>query len=97
MTRATTLAPITAGDPDFDVPTATPCCARSRRAGRRGWKPVGRKIGFTNRTIWPRYGVYQPMWAHVWAHTVHHATADRATLSLAPSCSRASSPKWCSS
>ena len=31
--------------------------------GRRlaaGWQPVGRKIGFTNRTIWPRYGVYEP-------------------------------------
>ena len=24
-----------------------------------GWKPVGRKIGFTNRMIWPRYGVYR--------------------------------------
>src|SRR5574342_1120654 len=25
-----------------------------------GWKPVGRKIGFTNRGIWPRYGVHDP-------------------------------------
>ena len=49
-----------------------------------GWRPVGRKIGFTNRTIWPRYGVYLPMWAHVWAHTVHDASANRATLALAP-------------
>ena len=24
-----------------------------------GWRPVGRKIGFTNRTIWSRYGVYE--------------------------------------
>jgi 2-oxo-3-hexenedioate decarboxylase len=24
------------------------------------------------------------MWAHVWTHTVHHATANRATLTLAP-------------
>jgi hypothetical protein len=23
--------------------------------------PLGRKIGFTNRSIWLRYGVYQPM------------------------------------
>ncbi len=49
-----------------------------------GWTPVGRKIGFTNRTIWPRYGVYLPMWAHVWSHTVHYATASRATLALGP-------------
>jgi hypothetical protein len=48
-----------------------------------GWRPVGRKIGFTNRTIWPRYGVYLPLWAHVWAHTVHRAGEHRATLSLA--------------
>jgi 2-oxo-3-hexenedioate decarboxylase len=48
-----------------------------------GWQPVGRKIGFTNRTIWPRYGVYLPMWAHVWAHTVHHAPGHRASLPLA--------------
>ena len=26
-------------------------------ASRRGYKPVGRKIGFTNRTIWDEYGV----------------------------------------
>jgi 2-oxo-3-hexenedioate decarboxylase len=48
----------------------------------RGWKPVGRKIGFTNRTIWPRYGVYQPMWAHLWTRTVHFARDGKATLPL---------------
>src|SRR5438552_14220564 len=47
-----------------------------------GWKAVGRKIGFTNRTIWPRYGVYQPMWAHVWTHTVHFARSGNAALPL---------------
>src|SRR5437016_4141467 len=25
-----------------------------------GWRPVGRKIGFTHRTIWYRYGVTNP-------------------------------------
>ena len=49
----------------------------------RGWKPLGRKIGFTNRTIWPRYGVYQPMWGTVYDRTVIFAQADRATVSLA--------------
>ena len=28
----------------------------------RGEIPVGRKIGFTNRTIWPEYNVYEPIW-----------------------------------
>ena len=27
---------------------------------------VGYKIGFTNRNIWPRYGVYAPIWGTVW-------------------------------
>jgi 2-keto-4-pentenoate hydratase len=82
---ATTLDPITAGNPGFDVDAgyAVLRAIESRRMAS-GWRPVGRKIGFTNRTIWPRYGVYRPMWAHVWAHTVHHAADDRATLALAP-------------
>lgn len=28
---------------------------------RRDEQPRGYKIGFTNRTIWERYGVYAPM------------------------------------
>lgn len=31
-------------------------------ARQRGGRLVGRKIGFTNRSIWPRYGVDAPMW-----------------------------------
>ena len=31
----------------------------------RGETVVGRKIGFTNRTIWPEYGVYAPNWGYV--------------------------------
>jgi 2-oxo-3-hexenedioate decarboxylase len=82
---ATMLAPITADDPAFDVAAAYDVL-REIEARRRaaGWQPVGRKIGFTNRTIWPRYGVYLPMWAHVWAHTVHRTRENRATLALAP-------------
>ena len=82
---ATTLAPITAGDPAFDVAAGYDVLREiEARRVASGWQPVGRKIGFTNRTIWPRYGVYLPMWAHVWSHTVHRAGANRATLSLAP-------------
>ena len=32
----------------------------------RGGIPVGRKIGFTNRTIWPEYSVYGPVWGYVY-------------------------------
>jgi 2-keto-4-pentenoate hydratase len=48
-----------------------------------GWKPVGRKIGFTNRTIWPRYGVYEPMWGYVYDRSLVRASAQRATVDLA--------------
>ena len=47
-----------------------------------GWRPLGRKIGFTNRTIWPRYGVYEPMWGTVYDRTVVFAEADAVTLPL---------------
>jgi 2-oxo-3-hexenedioate decarboxylase len=81
---ATMLAPISAGAPGFDVAQAYDVLAEiERRRAAQGWRAVGRKIGFTNRTIWARYGVYQPMWAHVYAHTVHFAPAGSASLPLA--------------
>jgi 2-oxo-3-hexenedioate decarboxylase len=50
----------------------------------QGWKPLGRKIGFTNRTIWPRYGVYEPLWGTVYDRTLSHARDDgHAELALA--------------
>jgi 2-keto-4-pentenoate hydratase len=44
----------------------------------RGEKPLGRKIGFTNRTIWPQYGVYAPIWGFVYDSTVQALTATTA-------------------
>jgi 2-oxo-3-hexenedioate decarboxylase len=41
----------------------------------RGEKPVGRKIGFTNRIIWPEYGVSAPNWGYVTNRTVRDLTA----------------------
>jgi 2-oxo-3-hexenedioate decarboxylase len=79
----TTLPPITAGAPNFSVADGYAVLhdIETRRRAQ-GWQPVGRKIGFTNRTIWPRYGVYQPMWAHVWTRTVHFARDGEASLPL---------------
>jgi 2-oxo-3-hexenedioate decarboxylase len=48
----------------------------------RGERPVGRKIGFTNRNIWAEYGVYQPIWGFVYDTTVVHAKDGRAELPL---------------
>ncbi|MEO8278903.1 MAG: hypothetical protein ABI564_04360 [Ideonella sp.] len=54
--------------------------------GRRmaaGELPRGYKIGFTNRSIWARYGVYAPIWAPVWDSTVRVLDVARAELSMA--------------
>ena len=47
-----------------------------------GARAIGRKIGFTNRTIWAQYGVYAPIWGHVFDSTVHDL-ARTETLPLA--------------
>jgi 2-oxo-3-hexenedioate decarboxylase len=49
---------------------------------RRGERPVGRKIGFTNRNIWPEYGATSPIWAHVYDRTLVFARDHRARVSL---------------
>ena len=79
-----TEAPPSYGPGDFGAVADAYNVLADIEARRRtqGWWPVGRKIGFTNTTIWPRYGVHQPIWAHVWAHTVRYAPDGRATLSL---------------
>src|SRR5713226_7150011 len=48
----------------------------------RGETPVGRKIGFTNRTIWAEYNVYAPIWGYVYDRTVHDLTEIGDTFSL---------------
>jgi 2-oxo-3-hexenedioate decarboxylase len=48
----------------------------------QGWQAVGRKIGFTNRNIWPRYGVYEPIWGTVYDRTLIVAQGGRATVPL---------------
>jgi len=58
--------------------------ARALHAKRlaEGWMPVGRKIGFTNRTLWPRYGVYEPIWGTVYDRTLLIAHDDHCVVSL---------------
>ena len=48
----------------------------------RGEMPVGRKIGFTNRTIWAEYNVYAPIWGYVYDRTVHNLAEIGGTFSL---------------
>ena len=48
----------------------------------RGETPVGRKIGFTNHTIWAEYNVYEPIWGYVYNRTVHDLADLGETFSL---------------
>ena len=49
----------------------------------RGERPLGRKIGFTNRTIWTEYGVHAPNWGYVYDRTVHDLAKLGGTFTLA--------------
>ncbi len=67
----TTIGAITNRDPSFDADAAYQVSAEIlRRRRARGETPIGRKVGFTNRTIWAEYGVFTPMWACVYDSTV---------------------------
>lgn len=55
--------------PDLEVAYRDALEVRAMRE-KRGEKPVGFKIGFTNRTIWERYGVFAPIWGTVWDSTL---------------------------
>ena len=52
---------------------------------RRGEQPRGYKVGFTNRTIWERYGVYAPIWGTVWNTTLVFCEGE-GELSLTGTC-----------
>jgi 2-oxo-3-hexenedioate decarboxylase len=43
----------------------------SQKREARGERRLGRKIGFTNRTIWRQYNVHAPIWGYVYDCTVH--------------------------
>ncbi len=51
-----------------------------RRA--RGERAVGRKIGFTNRGIWPEFGVSAPIWNYVYDSTIRFARDNAGVQSL---------------
>jgi 2-oxo-3-hexenedioate decarboxylase len=69
--NARTVAPFTGRDPGLTPAEAYRAAAALHASRlRAGWRPVGRKIGFTNRTIWARYGVYEPIWGTVYDRTL---------------------------
>jgi len=71
MDGAHQIAPFSARYPGLTFEDAYRILARlSELRTARGERVVGRKIGFTNRTIWAEYDVYAPMWGFVFDTTV---------------------------
>jgi hypothetical protein len=60
------IRPLSRDDPSLDEDSAYAIALEvySRRV-HRGERPVGRKIGFTNRNLWAEYQVSTPIWGHV--------------------------------
>lgn len=65
------LETFTSRFPGFDLEAAYEVSRLVHEARlAEGFVPVGRKIGFTNADMWARYGVREPIWAHVYDRTV---------------------------
>jgi len=78
------IAPFSARLPAFALDDAYEVTAAVRRMREgRGEIAVGRKIGFTNRTIWSEYNVHAPIWGYVYDRTVHDLTQIGETFPLA--------------
>ncbi len=77
------IAPFTNRIAGFDNAAAYEVSRRLHASRvRAGFKPVGRKIGFTNFNIWPEYGVYAPIWGNMYESTVAYAVGQRATVRI---------------
>lgn len=81
--RPREVPPFTERDPQLTASQGYEAAlALHRHRVAAGWKPLGRKIGFTNRGIWARYGVYEPIWGMVYDRTLVAARDNRATIEL---------------
>ena len=68
--RGCAMQPPSSTHAGFTLPDAYRLAAELIEArSRRGERLVGRKIGFSNRAIWPAYGVDGPIWGAVWDST----------------------------
>lgn len=84
LDRATQITPFSSRQEGLDLATAYQAGKALRELRiARGEQPVGRKIGFTNSSIWPEYGVWAPIWGTMYRHTVHELAAIEGRFPLA--------------
>lgn len=85
LERRQHMGTVTERHPGFDVALAYRVTAAVRRLREaNGDRVVGRKIGFTNRTIWTEYGVNAPIWGYVYDATLHKLSGKSDVFDLAP-------------
>lgn len=78
------IAPFSSRYRDFDLADAYRVTAKVRALRERSGEIArGRKIGFTNRTIWAEYGVYAPIWGYIYDRTIHDLENIYGTFPLA--------------
>ncbi|HEX4234709.1 MAG TPA: hypothetical protein VH041_10410 [Caldimonas sp.] len=82
---AQTVPTLTGADSSFGLADAFVVADEIRRLRlARGERTLGYKIGFTNRGIWARYGVFAPIWGPIWDTTTERVDGAEALISLAP-------------
>jgi 2-keto-4-pentenoate hydratase len=70
--------------PDFDLNMAYSVeTALKQLREASGHKAVGRKVGYANRAVWRLLKLETLVWAHMYEDTVHYASGNSATLTLA--------------
>jgi 2-oxo-3-hexenedioate decarboxylase len=70
-------------DPELDENRAYAIASEvHERRVERGEKPVGRKIGFTNRAVWSQRGLDAPIWGYMYDTTVRYAGAGHARVDV---------------
>jgi 2-oxo-3-hexenedioate decarboxylase len=85
--RGRQIASFSARHPGFTLDQAYRVAAAMRRTrADRGEIALGRKIGFTNRTIWAEYRVYAPIWGTIYQGTVRNLADIDGAFSLAGLC-----------
>ena len=80
-------------DRDMSLSSADAYKVSTKLCELRSWQVNGRKIGFTNRSIWPIYGVDQPMWGSMSKNSISYAKMECRRLNFPITVSRGLSQK----
>jgi len=78
------ITPVTSQASGFDIAAAyevADLIHQQRLA--QGAIAAGRKIGFTNAAMWAKYGVQEPVWGHMYDHSIVHVAGSPGTCSVA--------------